>query len=114
VRATIFGEVPYTDISTTITTDDFPLVRVNNNIRDGRAMSITALNSATASLPDLDGTILRTSDHPFALTVKCDTSNIARMSFESKNRVWVGGLNVVELHVVVTTSRKETLVGGDT
>jgi hypothetical protein len=44
--------------------------------------------------------------------MECDTCDVASMTFESKERVWVGGLDIVELDGMVTSGGKKALVGG--
>jgi hypothetical protein len=113
MRAIILGKVPNANASSAITSNDFSLVGMNDYIIDWRAMGIASLNRATPSLPDLDSAILRACDHPFPFAVKCDTRDIASMTFESEERVRIGGLDVVELDSVVASGSEEAFVWRD-
>lgn len=86
---------------------------MDDDVVDWRTMVIASLDRTTASLPDLDCSILRTCDHPFTLAVESDTRYIACVSLECENGDWVGRLDIVELDIVVTGRREESLVGGD-
>jgi len=110
--AVVLGKIPNANAASTITSNDLALVWMDDYIRDRRAMGIASLNRATPGLPDLNSSILRTCDHPFSLTVECDTCNVASMTFESKERVWIRGLDVIELNGMVASGGKKALVGG--
>jgi hypothetical protein len=110
MRAVVLGKVPNTNTSSTITSNDFALVRVNDYISDWVAMGIASLNRTTSSLPNLDRAVLRACNHPLSLAVKCDTCNVACMSFKSEEGVWVGGFDVVELDSMMASSGEEALV----
>jgi len=110
--AVILGKVPNSNAASTITSNNLALVWMNDNISNGCAVRIASLDRTTPGLPDLDSPILRTCDHPFPLTMECDTCNVASMTFESKERVWVGGLDIVELDGMVASGGKKALVRG--
>lgn len=110
MRAVVLCQIPYAHTSSTITADDLALVGVDNNIIDRRAMGIASLNRTTSCLPDLHRAIFRACDHPFALAMKCNTSNIASMTFERKQRVRVCRFDIVKLDAVVAGSSKEPFV----
>ena len=114
MRAVVFSEVPNTNAASAVAAYDLALVGVDNYVVDCGAVAVAPLNRATASLPDLDGAVLRAGNHPFAFAVKSNAGDIACMAFECKERVWIGGLDIVELDSVVACSSKETLIGGDT
>jgi len=86
---------------------------VDDYIVDSVAVRVAALNSASASLPDLNRAILRACDHPFALAVERNARDITRVAIEGEEGVWVRGLDVVELDCVVACSGEETLVWRD-
>lgn len=113
MRAVVLRKVPDPNTSTTVTTNDLALVGVDNYVVDWRAMKVAALNRAASSLPDLDSTILRARNHPFSLTVESYARDVTSVTFESQERVGVRGLDVIELDGMVTSSREESLVGGD-
>jgi hypothetical protein len=111
VRAVILGQIPDPYTSSSITAYDLSLVGMNDHIIDWAAVRVASLDGTAASLPYLDRAIFRACDHPFPLTMKCDASNIARVTFEREERVWVGGLDIVELYCVMASGSKEALIG---
>lgn len=113
MRADALTQVPDADHASAITTDQLTLVGVNNDVVDRRTMNVVALKAAGTSVPDLDGTILGAGDHPFALTVECDASDVVGVALKGHDRVGVGGLDIVELDIVVACSSKESLIGSD-
>lgn len=90
VRAVILRQVPDTNVSSAIAADDLALVWVDDDVVDGGAVVIASLDGTAASLPDLDGAILGTCDHPFALAVESDAGYIACVALEGEDGVWVG------------------------
>ncbi len=88
--AIVLSQVPDTNTSSTITANNLALVGMNDHIVDRAAVRVASLNGTTSSLPDLDKAIFRACDHPFSFTVKCDTRDIASMTFEGEDRVGVG------------------------
>ena len=111
--AIVLSQVPNTNTSSAITANNLALVGMNDHIVDRAAVRVASLDGTTSSLPDLDKAIFRACDHPFSFTMKCNTRDIASMAFEGEERVGVGGLDIVELDRMVTSSRKETLVRRD-
>jgi hypothetical protein len=112
--AAVLCQVPNTNVSSSVAADDFSLIGMNDYIINRRAMSITSLHRPTTSFPDLHGTILRASDHPFPFTVECDTSYIAGVSLKRKYRIWVRRFNIIKLDVMMASRREESFVGRDT
>ena len=110
----VFSQVPDSDTATMITTDDLALVWVNNHIVDWRVVVVAALNGAGASFPDLHGSILGASNHPFPLAVECNAGDVVGMAFKGQDGIWVRGLDVVELDAMVARGGKEALVRRDT
>lgn len=113
MNALALTQVPNTNIATTITTDKLGLVRVDDNVIDGEIVSVVTLKAAAADIPDLDGTVLGTSDHPLALTVECDSSDITGVTLESHQGIGVARLGVKQLDIVVTRNGEVLLVRGD-
>lgn len=109
----IFRQIPNSHTPRAITADNLPLIRVNHNVIRWTSMVIAPLNGARPRFPDLDRSILGARDHPLALAVERDAGDVTRMSLEGQKRVRVGGLDVVELDVVVAGGGEEALVGGD-
>jgi hypothetical protein len=114
VGAVVLGQVPDTDASSTVTADDLTLVWMNDDVIDWGSMRIRTLDSSAACLPNLDSSVLRASDHPFALTVECDTGDVVRVTFESQDRIWVCRFDIVELDIVVASGSEETFIWRDT
>lgn len=87
---------------------------MDDYIVDGGTVDIVTLQTSSASIPDLDRAIFGAGDHPLALTVKGDTSDVVGVTLEGHHGIGVGGLDVEELDIVVTCSGEKALVGGDT
>ena len=83
VRAVVLRQVPHAHASAAVARDDFPLIRVDHNIIRRASMIVAPLYRATPRLPDLDGPVLGARDHPFALAVKGDAGDVARVALES-------------------------------
>lgn len=113
VGASVLGEVPDPYAPTPIATYNLALIRMYHDVVDGRRVVVCPLDSATPRLPDLDGTILRTRDHPLALAVKGHARHVAHVALEGEHSIWVGRLDVVELHGMMPCRRQEAFVGGD-
>lgn len=113
MRAIILCQIPDPNASSAITADDLALVWMDNNIVDSASMRVTALDSTTSCLPDLDCAILRACDHPFSLAMECDTSDVSRVALKREKRVRVCRFDIVQLDSMMTSCRKKTLVGRD-
>ena len=114
VRTVVLGEVPNSNAASTITSNDLTLVWVDDYIVDWRTMRIASLNRATPSLPYLNCAILRTCHHPFSLAVECDARDIASVTFERKEGVWICRFYIVEFDRVMASGGKEPFVRRDT
>ena len=107
----VLSEVPDSDVAAAVTADELSLIRMDHDVVYGAAMRVVSLYSTSTGLPDLNGTILRTSDHPFTLTVKSDTSHIPSMTFEGERWRLACAADIVELDIVVTCSGEIAFVG---
>ena len=76
-------------------------------------MLIIPLHRGPARIPDFDGPIFRTGDHPFPLAMEGDARDVAGVAFEDMEGGRVRGADVVELDVVVAGGGEEAFVGGD-
>lgn len=76
-------------------------------------MLVISLNHACSGVPYSYGHVLRACDHPFALTVKRDSSDIVCVSFELLDGVWVARLDIVQADHVPASRSEVFLVGGD-
>jgi hypothetical protein len=56
-------------------------------------------------------TILRTCDHPFSFTVKCDSGDVSSVAFEGEDGGWICGFDVVKLDGVMACGCKKALIG---
>jgi len=104
VGAVVLCKIPNTNTTTTITADNLALIRVDDNVVDCATVGIATLNRAATGLPDLNSTILGTSNHPFSLAVECYTRNVTSMALEGEERVGVGRFDVVKLDSMMACS----------
>lgn len=109
----ISREVPDAHAARPIAANNLALVRVDDDVVDGAAVVVAALDSAGARLPNLDGAVLGARHHPLALAVERDARNVARVALKGQQRVGVGRLDVKELDCVVARGREVALVGRD-
>ena len=114
MSAFILTEIPDANISTTVTRNQLPLIRVDNDVIDRNLVIVIALYAACSCVPDLYGAIFRAGDHPFTLTVKGNTGNVSGMAVESKNRGRIGRAYIIKLDVVIACRSKEAFVRRDT
>lgn len=113
MRAVILGQIPDSDTSTTVAADDFTLVWVDDNVIDWAAVAVAALDGAAAGFPNLDSSILRAGNHPFALTVERNPSDVVGMTLEGQNWVRIRRFDIIELDAMMTSSCEESLVWRD-
>lgn len=113
MRAVIFSKIPYSDGSRTITANNLALIWMYNNIIYRTPMIITPLNASLSRLPNLNRPIFTARDHPFALAVKSDASDVVGVAFEGEDWIRVCGFYIVELDVGVGGSGEKTLVRAD-
>lgn len=113
MRAIVLCQIPDSDASTAITADDFALIRVDHDIIHRTAMTVASLHGTAPGFPDLNSAVFGTSDHPFPLAVKGNSSDISRVTLKVEERIRVCRFDIVKLHRVVAGSREESLVGGD-
>ena len=67
-----------------------------DHIVDWELMFIIPLQSSSPCIPNLYRVVFRARDHPFALMLKCNASDVVSVSFESHDGIWVGGFDIVE------------------
>lgn len=111
--ATRLSEIPDSDGSSTIAADELSLVRMDNDIIHRSRVKVVALLAAGASIPHLDRPVLRASDHPLALAMKSNTSDVVGVAIEGHDRVRIRRLDVVQLDIVTSGGRKVAFVWGD-
>lgn len=110
MTALVLAQIPNPHITSSITADQFSLVRVNNDIVYWHAVGVISLNVATSSVPNLDGSIFRTSDEPFRFAVKCYAGNVGCVSVESQDRIGVRRFDIVKLDSMVSCGGKVSFV----
>lgn len=108
------SQVPDSHRTGTIPADELSLVWVDDNIVNGRLVDIVALQTACASVPDLDGSVFRAGNHPLAFTVEGDSGDIVCVAIEGHDRVGVAGLDIVELDIGVSGGGEVTFIGRNT
>lgn len=113
MSAFALAEVPDTDIATTITTDEFTLVWMNDDVVDRISVLVVALNLARSSVPNAHGGVFRAGDHPLALAVESNAGDVVGVSLKFHDRVWIGRLDVVKAHHVSASCGEVFLVWGD-
>ncbi|KAJ8106163.1 hypothetical protein OPT61_g9722 [Boeremia exigua] len=113
VAALVLAEVPDAHIAAAVAADQLALVGVDDDVVDGDAVGIVALDIATAGVPNLDRAVLARGDQPLGLAVEGDACDVAGVAIEGQDRVGVGRLDVVKLHRVVTSSGEVPFVGRD-
>jgi hypothetical protein len=113
VGAIILSKVPDTNTSATVTANDLALVGVNHDIVDWAAVRVASLNSTSTSLPDLDSAILGACNHPLALTMECDTGDVAGVALKGEKRIRVGRLDIIQFDSMMAGGGEESLVRRD-
>lgn len=63
---------------------------MDDNVVDGHAMAVVALDASRFRIPDLDCAIFRTCDHPFAFTMEGHSSDVVGVALECEDGIWVG------------------------
>lgn len=61
-----------------------------DDVVDGAAMVVIALNGASLGVPDLYGAIFRACDHPLCFGVKGNTGDVVGVAFEDED--WLGAI----------------------
>lgn len=106
-------QVPDTHHTSSVTTDELALVRVNDYVVDRGSVDIVTLQTTGSGIPNLDRTIFRACHHPLALTVEGNTGNIVGVTLEGHDGIRIRGLNVKEFDIVMARSSKKALVGSN-
>jgi hypothetical protein len=113
VRALILAQIPDANIPSTITTNQLPLIRMDDHIIDRNTVRVVPLHVAAARIPDLDGAVFGRSHQPLGLAVERYAGDVARVAVEREDGIGVCGFDVVELDGVVAGSREVAFVGRD-
>lgn len=114
MRTYALSKIPNANNTSTIATNQFTLIRMNDNIIDGDSVVVIPLQTTSPSIPDLHSTVLRAGYHPPALAMERDACDIVRVTLEGHDRVGIGGFDVEKLDIVMTGGREVALVGCDT
>lgn len=64
VRAAVFCEVPDLDAPLLVAADELALIRMDDDLVDGRLVVIVALNVTRPGIPDLERMVLGRGDEP--------------------------------------------------
>lgn len=112
--ADAFTQIPDANHASLISTDQLTLVWMNDYIVDWSSVNIIALKTASSCIPHLHSAILRARDHPLALTVECDTSDVVGVTLEGHNRIGIRRLDVIEFDIVMAGGGEEAFVGSNT
>lgn len=112
MRTRILRQIPNAHPPRPITADNLALIRMNRHIIHRRPMAITPLNGPRPCFPDLDGAVLGTRHHPFALAVEGYPRDVAGVALKVEEWVRIRRFDVVELHGVVARRGEVALVGG--
>lgn len=72
MRVSILAQIPDLDTASLITTNDFALIRMDDDVVDGTAVTVVSLNVGGSEVPDLDGAVLGGCGHPFCFDVEGD------------------------------------------
>jgi hypothetical protein len=113
VRALVLAEIPDAYVAGAVARDEFALVGVDDDVVDGAAMGVVALDASGAGIPDLNGAVFGGSHHPFAFAVEGYAGDVPAMTNEGEEGGGVGGADVVELDVTIACCGKEALVWRD-
>lgn len=89
VGALVLAQIPYPDVTTPITRNQFSLIRMNDHIIDRTVVIMDSLYRCILCLPDLDQAIFRTGHEPLTFAVESDACNIASMTTEDHNRLGI-------------------------
>ena len=86
---------------------------MDDDVVGSGAMIVASLYGRIARLPDLNGSILGASDHPFPLAMEGDARDVARVALKAQDRIWIRRFYIEELDGVVAGGGNETFIGGD-
>lgn len=84
------AQVPDTDHTGVVTTDELALVGMNDYIIDRSSVNVVPLQATSTSIPDLHSSILGAGDHPFPLTVECHTGDVVCVTFKCNHGIRIG------------------------
>ena len=90
MRALVLAEIPDAHVAAAVARYQLALVRVDDDVVDGGAVGVVALNGAGADIPDLDGAVLGAGDHPFGVDVEADAGDVVGVAVEGEDGVGVG------------------------
>lgn len=111
--AVILCQVPDAHATRPVAADDLALIRVDNDVVCGASVIVASLNRARACFPNLNRAIFGAGDHPFALTMERNSSDVARVAFKGQEGIRVRGFDVVEFDRVMARGGEEALVWRD-
>ena len=95
------AQIPHAHNARAIATNQLALIGMDDDIVDGRAMHIIALQTARPRIPDFHRPILGTRHHPFSLAVERDAGDVVGVALKCHDGVWVGRFDVVQFDIIV-------------
>lgn len=113
VGADTLSQIPDTNDTGAISTDEFALVGMDDHVVHWGFVGVVALQTAGARVPHFDCAILGTGDHPLSLAMKRDTRDVIRVAIEGHDRIGIGRLDVIQFDIVVSSGGQEPLVWRD-
>lgn len=114
VSTDTLAQVPDTDHTGVVTTDELALVGMNNHIIYRSPVNVIPLQATCTGIPNLHSSVLGASDHPFSLAVECHAGDVVRVAFKGNHGVGNGRLYIKELDIVVARGSQEPLIRGNT
>ena len=114
VSTDTLAQVPDTDHTGVVTTDELALVGMNNHIIYRSPVNVIPLQATCTGIPNLHSSVLGASDHPFSLAVECHAGDVVRVTFKGYHGIGIGRLDIKELDIVVARGSQEPLIRGNT
>jgi hypothetical protein len=68
----ILAQIPDFNTPSLITTDDFALIGMDDDVVDGTAVTVISLHVWGTEVPDFDGAVFGGGGHPFCFNVEGD------------------------------------------
>lgn len=84
------AQVPDTDHTGVVTTDELALIGMNDHIIDCSPVDIIPLQATGTGIPDLHSSILGAGDHPFPFAVECHAGDVIRVTFKGNHGIGIG------------------------
>jgi len=112
-RASVFGEIPNSNGAVLKTADELCLVGMQNDGIYRRATVVISLTTGRPDVPQLDGAVFRTGEHPFPFSLETERGNVCGVAFETGHGGRVAGVDLEEANVGIARSGEVLFVGRD-